>query len=290
MPDTVSYPVSGDGGVLNRLFYVVRIIVLWGCVLISNAAAGENRLIMATTTSTDNTGLLEYLEPYFEKNTGIELLWTAVGTGKALEFGRNCDVDVLMVHAPEAEKQYVRDGYAVSRREIMFNDFVVIGPPYDPAGIKGKRASEAFAAVKEKEAVFVSRGDNSGTNIKEISLWEASGLNVPDRERWYVQTGQGMLSTIMITGERKGYTLTDRGTYIKYEDNMDGKPFLEILVEGDEILLNQYSVMAVNPKKCPDARYEKAMIFCDWMAGEQAQELIKNYRLLGKPLFTPNAR
>ena len=254
------------------------------------AAAADKVLMMATTTSTDNTDLLDYLVPHFTKATGIELKWTSVGTGKALKLGENCDVDVLLVHAPPAEKAYVENGFGVDRREIMYNDFVIIGPESDPAGIKGKRVVDALATIREKKAVFVSRGDNSGTNKKEISLWKAAGGAVPEKQDWYVQSGQGMLATINIAAERGGYTMTDRGTYIKYADTMKGNPPLKILVEKDDILLNQYSVLAINPAHCPDAKYDLATAFSDWMAGADAQKLIKDFKLLGKPLFVPNAK
>jgi tungstate transport system substrate-binding protein len=253
-------------------------------------AAGKKVLLMATTTSTDNTGLLDYLAPYFTKATGIELKWTAVGTGKALKLGQNCDVDVLLVHAPPAEKIYVKKGYGVNRRQVMYNDFVIIGPPSDPAGIKGKRVVDAMNAIRDKEAVFTSRGDNSGTNKKEIILWKATGKPLPEKQSWYVQTGQGMLATINITAERHGYTMTDRGTYIKYAANMKGNPPLKILVEGDPILLNQYSVIAVNPKRCPNVKYDLAMTFSNWMASPKTQKLIHDFKLLGKQLFVPNAK
>jgi tungstate transport system substrate-binding protein len=254
------------------------------------AAAEDAVLMMATTTSTDNTGLLDYLAPHFKKATGIDLRWTATGTGKALKLGENCDVDVLMVHAPAAEKKFVADGFGDNRREIMYNDFVIIGPADDPAGIKGKSVKEALNTVETKQAVFVSRGDNSGTHKKELSLWEAAGLPIPEKQNWYVQTGQGMLATITIAAERGGYTMTDRGTYIKYEDNLKGNPPLKILVEGDAALLNQYSVIAVDSKHCPKVRHDLAMKFSDWIAGPEAQQLIKDFKLLNKQLFTPNAK
>jgi tungstate transport system substrate-binding protein len=267
-------------------------VALWCSFFFCFSALGasEKVLMMATTTSTDNTGLLDYLVPEFTKATGIELKWTAVGTGKALQLGKDCNVDVLLVHAPEAEKQYVADGYGVHRREIMYNDFVIIGTESDPAGIKGKSLTEALLLVKDKKAVFVSRGDNSGTHKKELLLWKSASLPVPEKESWYVQTGQGMLSTINITAERNGYTMTDRGTYIKYEDTRGGNPPLKILVEGDDVLKNQYSVMAVNPEKCKTAKHDLAMKFSDWIAGESAQTLIRNFKLLGKQLFIPNAK
>jgi tungstate transport system substrate-binding protein len=263
-------------------------MVVW--VLPTSSSAEEKMLMMATTTSTDNTGLLDYLAPKFKEATGIELKWTATGTGKALKLGQNCDVDILMVHAPPAEKKFVADGFGTDRREIMYNDFVIIGPASDPAGIKGKSIKDAFAMLKTKQAVFTSRGDNSGTHKKELSLWKAANLPVPDKESWYVQTGQGMLATINIAAERNGYTMTDRGTYIKYESNLKGNPPLKILVEGDAVLLNQYSVIAINVKHCAKAKYDTARQFIEWITEAEAQQLIKDFKLLGKPLFTPNAK
>lgn len=274
---------------LKRKITGIVLMIAMLSIIFSLPAAAEKTLMMATTTSTDNTGLLDYLMPDFTKDTGIEIKWTAVGTGKALKFGRNCDVDVLLVHAPGAEKKYVADGYGVDRREIMFNDFVVIGPASDPSTVKGKSVAGALKTIQEKKGIFVSRGDNSGTHKKEMLLWKSAGLAVPDKEKWYVQTGQGMLSTINVAAERKGYTMTDRGTYIKYAHNMGGNPPLKVLVEGDAILKNQYSVLAVNPKNCPSAKYDLATAFSEWMAGKKAQDLIKKFKLLGKPLFIPNA-
>lgn len=255
------------------------------------AAAGDKKeLMMATTTSTDNTGLLDYLIPHFEKETGITLKWTSTGTGKALKLGQNCDVDVLLVHAPPAEKTYIEKGYGKERREVMYNDFVIIGPKADPAGISGKTISEALTAVKTKGALFMSRGDDSGTNKKEKLLWKNAGTGLPDKEAWYVQTGQGMLATINVAQERNGYTMTDRGTYIKYQDQQGGKAPLTVLVEGDDILLNQYSVLTLNPKNCASAKHDLALAFSNWMASESAQKRIADFRLLGQKLFIPNAK
>jgi len=275
---------------MRRLFLAVICLALMVYLGPASSLAQEKVLTMATTTSTDNTGLLDYLAPKFKEATGIELKWTATGTGKALKLGENCDVDVLMVHAPPAEQKFVADGFGVDRREIMYNDFVIIGPADDPAGIKGKSVKEALTLLESKQAIFTSRGDNSGTHQKELSLWKAAGLPVPEKQNWYVQTGQGMLATINIAAERQGYTMTDRGTYIKYEDNLKGNPPLKILVEGDAPLLNQYSVIAVNPKHCPKVKYDTAEQFINWITEEQGQQLIKDFKLLGKPLFTPNAK
>ena len=276
---------------MMRRLCVALISMAWVVFLLpASSMAGDKILMMATTTSTDNTGLLDYLAPKFQAATGIELKWTATGTGKALKLGENCDVDILMVHAPSAEHKFVADGFGTDRREIMYNDFVIIGPAEDAAGIKGKSIKEALQTIKAKQAVFVSRGDNSGTHKKELSLWKAADMPVPEKESWYVQTGQGMLATINIAAERNGYTMTDRGTYIKYEDNLKGNPPLKILVEGDAVLLNQYSVIAIDSKHCPQTKYDTAEQFIDWITGAEAQQLIKDFKLLGKPLFTQNAK
>ena len=267
---------------------------LISCLLVgifSGVSLGVDKvLMMATTTSTDNTGLLDYLAPAFTKATGIDLRWTAVGTGKALKMGENCDVDVLLVHAPAAEKAFVDAGFGTRRRELMYNDFVIIGPVSDPAGIKGLSIDNAMRVVRSTKALFVSRGDNSGTNKKELLLWENAAISVPDKDPWYIQTGQGMLATIQIAEQRNGYTMTDRGTYIKYGHNSGGNPVLKVMVEGDSILLNQYSAIAIDTGNCPKARFDLAMAFSDWMAGAEAQQLIKDFKLLGQQLFTPNAK
>jgi tungstate transport system substrate-binding protein len=274
-----------------KVFVMMLVFLAW-CVSAGPAAAEQKGdvLLMATTTSTDNTGLLDYLAPLFKKDTGIDLRWTAVGTGKALELGKNCDVDVLLVHAPDAEKKFVEAGFGTGRRQIMYNDFVLIGPASDPAGLKEKGVKDAMALIRSHQAIFVSRGDNSGTHKKEHTLWRSAGLPIPEKEPWYLQAGQGMLATINMAAERNGYTLTDRGTYIKYEDNHKGNPPLKILVQGDPLLLNQYSVIPVNPKNCPKAQKDLALNFSDWIAGQRGQQLIKDFKILGKQLFVPNAK
>ena len=274
----------------GKLGVTLVAVVLALSLAVAAPAAEDKVLTMATTTSTDNTGLLDELAPQFTAATGIELRWTATGTGKALKLGENCDVDILMVHAPAAEQAFVDSGFGLARHEIMYNDFVIIGPPGDPAGVKGKSIKEALAAIQSSQAVFVSRGDNSGTNKKEISLWKAADIPLPEKEAWYVQTGQGMLATINIANERNGYTMTDRGTYIKYEANMDGNPPLKILVEGDKVLLNQYSVIAIDPAHCGNVKADLAQAFIAWITGAEAQKGIADFKLLGKTLFTPNAK
>ncbi|WP_243545846.1 substrate-binding domain-containing protein [Pseudodesulfovibrio tunisiensis] len=259
--------------------------------LLAVPAFAARTLLMATTTSTANTGLLDDLiVPQFKKDTGIEIKFIAVGTGKALKMAENGDVDVVLVHAPAAEKVYVDKGVLIDRTQLMYNDFVIIGPDSDPAGIKGMTPAKALNAIAAKQAVFASRGDNSGTNKKEISLWKAADMQVPDKEAWYVQTGQGMISTITVAEEKGAYTMTDRGTYIKYSANKDGNPPLKVLVEGDPVLFNQYSALAVNPKMHKNAKYDLAKEFIAWMARPETQKAIGDFKLLGKPLFTPNAQ
>ncbi|MCK5310984.1 MAG: substrate-binding domain-containing protein [Desulfobacteraceae bacterium] len=274
----------------KKKFFISITIVSIIMIMAIGVQAGSKSLMMATTTSTDNTGLLDFLIPHFEKETGITLKWTATGTGKALKLGQNCDVDVLLVHAPPAEKKYIANGYGKDRREVMYNDFVIIGPENDPAGLKGKGISDALNVVKARNAVFVSRGDDSGTNKKEKLLWKNASIPMPDKETWYVQTGQGMLATINVAQERNGYTMTDRGTYIKYQSQKGGNAPLKVIVEGDSILLNQYSVLTLDPKNCANAKYDLALEFSDWMASQNAQNLIKDFRLLGQKLFIPNAK
>jgi tungstate transport system substrate-binding protein len=268
-------------------FCLAALLIL---VAAAPAAPAADTLMMATTTSTDNTGLLDVLAPRFQEDTGIELKWTAVGTGKALEMGKNCDVDVLLVHAPAAEEKYVSEGYGKDRTEVMYNDFVIIGPPGDPAGVEGMPVVEAMQKLAAENAAFASRGDNSGTNKKEISLWKEAGMAVPDKEPWYVQTGQGMIATINVAVEKGAYTMTDRGTFIKFADNHGGNPPLVVLVEGDPVLFNQYSTLAVNPERCPNAKYELAGKFTSWITSDEIQAFIGEFKLLGKKLFTPNAK
>ena len=275
---------------MKHVYRTVLLLLLASLIPAGFAGAQEKVLLMATTTSTEDTGLLNVIAPEFKKATGIDLRWTATGTGKALKLGESCDVDVLMVHAPDAEKKFVADGFGINRKEIMYNDFVIIGPAADPAGVKGKSVKDALQAIQAKKANFVSRGDKSGTHMMELDLWKVSGAAVPEKEAWYAQAGQGMMATITIAAEKNGYTLADRGTYIKYENNMKGTPPLKILVEGDQTLLNQYSVIAVNPAKCQKAQVELATKFSNWIAGPEGQKLIKEFKVMGKPLFTANAK
>jgi len=249
--------------------------------------AGE-RIRCASTTSTQNSGLFDYLLPIFERETGIKVDVVAVGTGAALEIGKRGDADVVLVHAKEDELRLLREGYFVNRRDVMYNDFVIVGPPGDPAGIKGLRsATQAFRKISEAEAPFVSRGDNSGTHKKELKIWQSTGIN-PKGKKWYLEVGQGMGKTLRIANEKRAYTLTDRGTWLalKERERFD----MEIMVEGDRILFNQYGVMAVNPERHRHVKYRAAMKFINFLVSEKGQRAIAGFRdSRGNQLFHPNA-
>jgi tungstate transport system substrate-binding protein len=255
-------------------------------VLLGASAAGprEVTLRVSTTTSTENSGLLDVLLPPFEKRYGIKVHVIAVGTGKALKLGENGDVDAVFVHDREAEDRFVADGFGVNRRDVMHNDFVVAGPAADPAGLKGvKDAAEALKRVAAAKETFVSRGDDSGTHKRERALWKAAGV-VPKGE-WYREAGQGMGAVLMMASEKRGYALSDRGTF----DAMREKVDLSVLCEGDARLFNPYSVIPVNPARRPKARYVEAMMLTGWLTSPEGQKIIGEYRRGGQALFIPSA-
>lgn len=264
------------------------LLIACAALVWAGAAQAEDTLMMATTTSTQDTGLLEYLEPSFKNDTGLTLKWVAVGTGKALEIAKNCDADVLLVHAPAAEKEFVAAGHGIDRRQVMYNDFVLVGPKDDPAHTAGQKASEALRAIHDGKAIFVSRGDQSGTHKAEQKLWKTLAI-VPDKAPFYVSAGQGMMATLRMAAEKKAYCLTDRGTWIKFANQEGADNPLAILVEGDAPLLNQYSVITVNPAQCPNVKKAAARAFEDWWTSPATQEKIAAFRLEGKQLFFPNA-
>ncbi|MDA8210869.1 MAG: substrate-binding domain-containing protein [Clostridia bacterium] len=245
----------------------------------------KKEVILATTTSTVDSGLLDVLKPEFEKKTGYALTIVSVGTGAALAMGEKGEADALLVHAPKAEEKVVEKGAAVNRQLVMHNDFILIGPASDPAKIKGKPSVEAFKAIAAAKSLFISRGDDSGTNKKELKIWEAAGIK-PSGD-WYQQTGTGMGQTIGVANEKGGYTLTDRATYLAQKKNID----LRILSEGDKDLLNIYHVMQVNPAKFSKVNAEGGKAFVDFMLSKETQELIKNFGVdkFGQPLFFPDA-
>lgn len=258
-------------------------------VALGAPAAASESLMMATTTSTQDSGLLEYLQPFFKAETGIDLKWVAVGSGKALEHGKNCDVDVLLTHAPAAEKAFVEAGHAIDPRQVMYNDFVIVGPKNDPAALKGKSTAEALKIIAAKKVVFISRGDKSGTHQAELKLWESQGRVLPDKESWYLSSGQGMMATLNMAAEKGGYALADRGTWLKFNAAQKGANPLSIAVEGDKSLFNQYSVMTVNPARCPNAKAALGKKFEDWWTSPSAQKRIGEFTLEGSRLFFPNA-
>ena len=265
-----------------------RIPLIWlmaaTFVLLSPAHAEQKTLRLATTTSTDNSGLLKSLLPAFEKNSGYKVHVIAVGTGKALRMGQDGDVDVVMVHARTDEDKFVAAGYGINRRDLMYNDFVLVGPKRDPAGIGAvKDPAAALARIAAKEAAFISRGDESGTYKKEQALWQAA--NIKPQGMWYRSIGQGMEQALQIASEMQGYTLADRGTWLALRKKLD----LDILVQGDNRLFNPYGVIAVNPTRYPDVNYQGAMAFIAWLTSPEGQNQIAAFKIDGKSLFFPDA-
>jgi tungstate transport system substrate-binding protein len=242
------------------------------------------RLRLATTTSTDNSGLLQVLNPPFERANGVKVDVIAVGTGKALKLGENGDVDVVLVHAPPAEEAWVAAGYGVERRAVMHNDFVLIGPAADPAGVRGlATAAEALGRIARARATFVSRGDESGTHKKEKILWRAAGVSPGGT--WYLSVGQGMGAVLQIADDKGAYTLSDRGTYLAY----GGKIGLTVLVEGDPALFNPYHVILVNPARHPAVKVHLARRYAAYLTGPEGQGIIAGFRAGGQVLFHPDA-
>lgn len=250
----------------------------------TNVVFAVEHLKLSTTTSTDNSGLLAVLHPVFEEKYNVKIDVIAVGTGKALKIGANGDVDVVFVHAPAAELEYVEKGDFINRKAVMHNDFVIVGPATDPANISSTQsASKALQNIAAAQADFISRGDDSGTHKKEKQLWQAA--KVLATGNWYIQAGQGMGAVLKIADEKQAYALTDRGTQIAYADKMS----LKVLFEGDDILFNPYHVMAVNPDKHSHAKYELAKKYIDFVISEQGQAIITNFKKSGQQLFYPDA-
>jgi len=246
-------------------------------------------LMMATTTSTDNTGLLDYLAPMFLRDTGWELKWTAVGTGEALALGQAGEVDIVLVHAPEKEEEFVKQGYGVERFPVMYNDYIVIGPADGPVK-KSNDVSAVFKQINDEKLVFVSRGDESGTHTKEKSIWQKLGIDYTTNPN-YVSAGAGMADTIIMADEKKGYCLSDRGTWLSTVKKADNEISLEIICEGDPMLFNQYGVIAVSEKVNPDTNLEAANEFIQWICSPDIQKAIAEFGVeeYGQGLFVPNA-
>lgn len=266
------------------LINLITCLLLITVCLINYVSAEPIHLKLATTTSTENSGLLNVLLPPFEEKYNVKVDVIAVGTGKAIALGKNGDVDVLLVHDPEAEKEFMENGFGVNHREVMYNDFVILGPSNDPAQVKGlKDVVSAFTRIAEQKAFFVSRGDASGTDVKEKNIWKVANIN--PEGNWYMEVGQGMGTTLQMADEKRAYVLCDRGTFLAYKDKID----LEVLVEGDPLLFNPYSIMAVNPALYPQVKYEEAMQLIAWVTSIAGQKIIREYKINEEVLFHPVA-
>ena len=294
---------------MNKRYLIASLCIVIA-ILFYGSASGKNKIIkMATTTSTQASGLLDVLLPEFEKDTGIRVKVFAKGTGAAIRDGMDGNVDVIFVHAKKREEKFVKEGYGTKRYAVMHNDFVILGPLNDPAVIRGKNnAAAALAAIAKAEVLFISRGDDSGTHTKEQALWKITGIPLEVKKteilkkgtkgqisylypknpgKWYLSIGQGMGKVIIFAEEKNAYTLTDRGTFIKFKYGRKNGLDLEIMCEGDSLLNNPYSVIPVNPAIHPHVKYDLAEYFAQWLISNKGQSLIKNYRLMGRQLFYP---
>jgi tungstate transport system substrate-binding protein len=264
----------------------IAVVYLVACAL--SAVAADRFITVASTTSTENSGLFHYLLPLFQRDMGIEVRVVAVGTGQAIELAQRGDADVLFVHHKPSEEKFVAEGFGVTRFDVMYNDFVVVGPRADPAGVQGMiDAAAALAQIAAKHAIFVSRGDDSGTHKLELSLWKAAGVDVAEASgTWYRAAGAGMGATLNTASGLDAYSLTDRGTWISFKNRGN----LAILIEGDRRLFNQYGVMLVNPKKHPHVKATDGQTFIDWLLSDKGQQAIAAFRIEGEQAFFPNAR
>ncbi|HSP55212.1 MAG TPA: substrate-binding domain-containing protein [Dehalococcoidia bacterium] len=260
--------------------------ILLALLITSLACSSKDELILATTTSTQDSGLLDVLVPMFEKDYGYKVKTIAVGSGQALEMGAKGEADVILSHSPKAEEDFMAAGNGESREAVIHNDFVIVGPAGDPAGIKGGSAADAFTKIAGSDSHFLSRGDQSGTNTKELSIWTATKID-PAGKSWYEETGQGMGATLNVTSEKGGYTLTDRGTFLAQKANLD----LVILVEGDKTLFNNYHVIVVNPANHSKVNVKGARDFASFILSASTQDLIRNFGMdkFGQALFVPDA-
>ncbi len=295
---------------MKRVIFYLFIFIFAGCSSADKADVENNIITMSTTTSTENSGLLDVLLPEFKKDTGIEVKVIAKGTGAAIKDGIDGNVDVIFVHALEQEEKFVSDEYGAYRLSVMYNDFIIIGPESDPAGITGmKDSAAALKRIAESRSYFVSRGDDSGTHIKEQQLWEQAGVTLQTKnttivangkksvlsfkspeglDEYYFSIGQGMGKALTYAEEKQAYTLTDRGTYLKYKYGRDQGLDLIIMVEGDPGLFNPYGVIPVNPKKHPHVKFDQAERFAKWLVSEKAQRLIAGYKIEGHQAFFPD--
>jgi len=274
--------------VTGRPISTLAVALVLAVFAASGLQADDDFIIVQSTTSTQNSGLFDVILPRFEKKTGIDVRVVAVGTGQALKNARNGDGDVVLVHSKPDEEKFVAEGWGVKRYDLMYNDFVIVGPASDPAKIAGvEDASQALKTIAEAEATFASRGDNSGTHKEELRLWRESGIDPQKASgEWYLETGSGMGPTLNTSVGKDAYTLTDRGTWLSFANKADFK----VLVEGDPKLFNQYGVILVNPEKHPKVKAKEGQAFIDWLLSDEGQAAIASYKIDGKQLFFPNAK
>ena len=266
------------------MFNKFKIALFSVLLIMTHVSQADSRLRLATTTSTYNSGLLDYLLPYYQEKTGIEIQVISVGTGAALRLGQDGDVDLVMTHAPEAEAAFVEAGYGVMPRALMYNDFVIVGPEADPASLKtAENIFNAFSQIVGTQSIFVSRGDESGTHIKELELWGKVGQTLPFQG--YRSVGQGMGRVLSLADEMEGYTLTDRGTWLAMKNRLDSV----LLLEGDKLLFNPYQVILVNPERHSHVLYDQAKLFADWLVSQEGQDLIDGFQVKGEQLFFASA-
>ncbi len=276
--------LTGSSLINRRLFVCIAALL----ALSAPALAQEKSIVVASTTSTQDSGLFEHLLPLFKAKTGIDVKVISQGTGQALDTGRRGDADVVFVHARPQEEKFVADGFGVKRFAVMYNDFILVGPNSDPAGVKGgKDIVAALTAIKSKAAPFVSRGDKSGTHAAELALWKAAGIDVAgaDKGPWYREIGQGMGAALNTASSMNGYVLADRGTWLSFRNRGE----LGIVVEADKRLFNQYGVMLVNPDKHAHVKKDFGQAFIDWLVSSEGQKAIADYKINGQQLFFPNA-
>jgi len=274
---------------MKRFFSLTLLLTLFLPACGSRITSGTPQnaeLLLVSTTSTQDSGLLDVLLPAFSEQTGYRVQLVAVGSGQALKLGEQGNADVILLHSPDAEQEFVANGFGIDRRLVMHNDFVIVGPPSDPAGIRDNTPVDALKEIFASRVTFVSRGDESGTHVKELALWKNAGLD-PAGQDWYLETGQGQGATLSIASEKEGYAITDRGTFLAYKSNVD----LEILVEGDPFLLNIYHVITINPEKWPNVNLEGAKAFADFVTSREGQKIIGEFGVeeYGQPLFFPDA-
>ena len=271
---------------MKKLFSVLLVVAFF--LTSCNTGGSQTQdLLLVSTTSTQDSGLLDVLLPAFTAQTGYNVQLVAVGSGQALKIGEQGNADVILLHSPDAEKEFVANGFGIDRRLVMHNDFVIVGPPSDPAALRTKPTLvDAFKVIFSSASIFVSRGDESGTHVKELTLWKNAGLD-PVGQGWYLETGQGQGATLSIASEKSGYAITDRGTFLAYKSNVD----LEILFEGDPVLLNVYHVITVGPEKFPNVNLEGAMAFADFITSSVGQKIIGEFGVeqYGEPLFFSDA-